>query len=247
MTEEKPSLRQRLRHSLRPLLSTPLHPQWLVARQNRGRTAWIAQRATGDALDIGCANREIKPALSGCSSYLGLDYPATATGMYKSRPDVFGDARCLPFADASFDTILLLDVLEHVAYPESVLAEAARVMRRGGRLLLTIPFAYPMHDVPHDFQRFTEHGLAHRIRECGLHATVIHEVGNASEAASANLAMALAQGLIDAMSGRTWRSMWLPLVPPLVAAINMFGWLSGHLLPARGFMPAAYYVEARRN
>ena len=50
------------------------------------------------------------------------------------------DVERLSFADASFDLIISNDVLEHVAEPERALAEAFRVLRRGGRLLLSVPF-----------------------------------------------------------------------------------------------------------
>lgn len=50
------------------------------------------------------------------------------------------DVEHLSFADASFDLIISNDVLEHVADPERALAEAYRVLRRGGRLLLSVPF-----------------------------------------------------------------------------------------------------------
>jgi SAM-dependent methyltransferase len=185
--------------------------------------------------------------LAACRSYCGLDYPVTALDMYGTRPDVFGDGCRLPFSDESFDSVLMLDVLEHISRPEAALAEARRVMRPGGKLLLTIPFAYPLHDEPHDYQRLTEHGLAYRVRQAGLHLTKIHQVGTAAEAASGNLAMALAQGAIDAISSRSWRMLWLPALPPLVLLANLVGWMSAGMLPTRRMMPGAYYVEARRT
>ncbi len=184
--------------------------------------------------------------MTNCSSYHGLDYPTTAVGLYDTRPDVFGDGCRLPFADESFDTILLLDVLEHISEPEAALAEARRVMRSDGRLLMTIPFAYPLHDQPHDYQRYTEHGLAYRVRRAGLHVALIREVGSATEAASGNLAMALAQGGIDALTARSWRILWLPALPLVVLLVNLTGWVFARLLPTRQMMPGAYYVEARR-
>lgn len=65
----------------------------------------------------------------------------------------------LPFADASFDTVVLTDVLEHLAYPDRLMGEIARVLRPGGSLVLGVPFLYPLHEQPHDHQRYSEHRL----------------------------------------------------------------------------------------
>jgi SAM-dependent methyltransferase len=239
------SARRRWRRWLAFALHTPLHPQWLVARHHRGRTRWVAERARGAVLDVGCADRAIAAHLR-CESYHGLDYPATAVNLYGTRPDVFGDAGRLPFADASLDTVMLLDVVEHLAEPDAALAEAARVLKPAGRVLVTVPFAYPMHDQPYDFQRWTAHGWNRRLQRAGLQAVSLEEKGNAAEAAAANLCMALAQGALDALAARSWRVLGLVPLPLLIVATNLYGVVAGWLLPTRDFMPGGYYVEARR-
>jgi len=59
-------------------------------------------------------------------------------------PVVNGAGECLPFADASFDLVIAWDVVEHVQDPALLLAELARVLQPGGRVLLTVinRFAY---------------------------------------------------------------------------------------------------------
>jgi SAM-dependent methyltransferase len=52
----------------------------------------------------------------------------------------FADVTALPFADAAFDAAMSLDVLEHVPDFGAALREFARVLRSGGRLVLTVPF-----------------------------------------------------------------------------------------------------------
>jgi SAM-dependent methyltransferase len=71
----------------------------------------------------------------------------------------------LPFEGESFDTILLTDVLEHLAEPASAMREAARVLRLGGKLIIGVPFFYWIHEEPHDYYRYTEFALR---RMCGL-------------------------------------------------------------------------------
>ena len=66
-------------------------------------------------------------------------------GRYELRmPVINGAGERLPFADASFDLAIAWDVVEHVQDPERLLAELARVLRPGGRALLTVinRFAY---------------------------------------------------------------------------------------------------------
>jgi SAM-dependent methyltransferase len=241
------SLRRRLRRWLRPLLYTPLHPQWLSVATGEARNRWLADRATGRVLDVGCADGAVARGLPGVASYTGMDYPATAGALYGTRPQVYGDAAALPFADGSFNTVMLLDVLEHVAEPEAALREAARVLADRGCLLVTIPFAYPLHDLPHDYQRFTGPGLERRLRRAGLVPLVILEVGGGARAAALGLSLSLAQGAVNAIDARSWRLLLLPLVPLAIVAVNVAGWLLPKLLPAPGLLPGAYFVQAQRQ
>jgi len=80
-------------------------------------------------------------------------------------PDVVADARDLSgFEDGSVDVVFLLEVLEHVPDPQTAVDEIHRVLRKDGTLLLTTPFAFEIHDAPHDYHRFTRFGLAHLLR-----------------------------------------------------------------------------------
>lgn len=75
------------------------------------------------------------------------------------EPDVCTDACMLPFADDSFDLVICCEVLEHVREPSSASREIFRVLRPNGKLVLTAPFVYPIHERPHDYFRFTKFGL----------------------------------------------------------------------------------------
>lgn len=247
MTKNSDNLRRCLRRWLQPLGATPLHPQWLVSRLAKKRAIWVAARATGRVLDVGCADRSIRFTLLKANSYIGLDYPATASGLYGTKPDVYGDASRLPFGDGAFDAVLFLDVLEHVAEPELALSEALRVLHSGGCLLLAIPFAYPLHDQPHDYQRFTEHGLAWRLGRSGFTRVTIQEEGGGIEAAAIGMVLSLSQGSIEAISARSWRMMFVPLALLLLPLINILAWLFSYLLPAPRLLPSAYYVQAYRR
>ena len=45
----------------------------------------------------------------------------------------------LPFENESFDIVTMLAVLEHLSYPEDILKEINRILRKDGRLVLTVP------------------------------------------------------------------------------------------------------------
>ena len=61
--------------------------------------------------------------------------------------------------DAEFDAIVCLSVLEHLPDPAAAVAAMHRALKPGGSALIGVPFAYPLHDEPADYWRFTEHGL----------------------------------------------------------------------------------------
>jgi SAM-dependent methyltransferase len=88
-------------------------------------------------------------------------FPCTITGDITFYPslDLQFDAHTLPFGEASFGGVLCTEVLEHCANPHQVIAEFYRVLRPGGKLILTTRFLFPIHDAPHDYFRFTRYGL----------------------------------------------------------------------------------------
>ena len=73
------------------------------------------------------------------------------------HPDIQLDvANMHNVTDGSVDVINALELFEHVEYPEKGLSECYRVLKKGGVLFLSVPFLYPIHADPFDFQRWTE-------------------------------------------------------------------------------------------
>jgi SAM-dependent methyltransferase len=83
----------------------------------------------------------------------------------------------LPLASESFDTVLLMDVLEHIAEPGGLVAELARLLRPGGVLLAGVPFFYWLHEEPHDYFRYTEFALRRMAADAGLHVLQLEPYG----------------------------------------------------------------------
>ncbi len=79
--------------------------------------------------------------------------------------DVVGDARNMPFSEASMDVILITQVLEHIPDPIAVIAEIRRVLKPGGTLLLSVPSIFPQHGSPGDYWRYMPQGLRWILRD----------------------------------------------------------------------------------
>lgn len=239
-------IRNRFRRYARFLEHTPLHPQWLVMPCKRGLTRWVAGRARGVVLDVGCGDGSMGKCVPAGSRYVGLDYPPTHDLGYPGRPAVFGDAACLPIASASIDTVLLLDVLEHLAEPRKALGEAWRVLRPGGRCLLHVPFAYPIHDAPFDYQRWTRFGLSREASIQGFQLVEVQGTRSSIESATANWVIALANGYLEAIARHRYWLVLLPAVAGIVCGANLCGWSLGRCLPGRELMPYSYRLELLR-
>ena len=143
--------------------------QWaLLERSLRG----IAPQARGRLLDVGCGEKPyaawFEPFVD---SYIGVElaatFAATAAGG-RARADVVYSGGTLPFRDGAFDTVLSVQVLEHTARPGALVAEMSRVLARDGLLILTAPFQFRLHEQPHDFFRFSPHGLRQLCEAAGL-------------------------------------------------------------------------------
>ncbi len=73
--------------------------------------------------------------------------------------DIVGSVYELPFEDESFDIVLCMVVMEHLEDPQSAIREMKRVLKPGGKILVSVPFLFPIHDSPGDYWRFTKYGF----------------------------------------------------------------------------------------
>lgn len=117
----------------------------------------FGSRRGGVLLDVGAG---LKPYAVVYDRYfdrsVSVDVP---TSEHDIAVDVIASADDLPFEDGTFDCVLCTEVLEHCADPDRAMSEIRRVLKPGGRALVTTPFLVGLHEMPYDFYRYTPSGL----------------------------------------------------------------------------------------
>jgi SAM-dependent methyltransferase len=149
-------------------LSIVISPIYIIRRGLHLAIRDLAPSFTGHVLDFGCGSKPYESLFTGVESYIGVDMLDTGHPHRQSRVDVFYDGERLPFPDSAFDGIVSFEVLEHVFNPETVLGELRRVLKPGGMMLLTLPFAWDEHEIPFDFARYTCYGLRSLLERTGF-------------------------------------------------------------------------------
>jgi SAM-dependent methyltransferase len=192
----------------------------------------LAHSLTGEVLDVGCGSKPYR-ALVPAARYVGLDVDSPFTRK-AGMADVFYDGRTFPLADASFDGVICSEVLEHVFTPEIFLGEIHRVLRPGGRLLLTVPFVWDEHEQPHDFARYSSFGLRALLERAGFEL-LEHHKSVADSRALCQLASAYLYKITVTRSHTLNFFAQLGLIAP----VNLAGALAGWVLPSN----ADFYLD----
>jgi SAM-dependent methyltransferase len=130
------------------------------------RDAAASLPANSEVLDAGAGNAPYRELFSHCR-YATSDWTSSPHEGAR-QVDIVASLEDLPVDDRRFDAVLNTQVLEHVADPELVASELFRVLVPGGRLWLTAPLVWPLHEEPNDFWRFTPHGLRRVLEGAGF-------------------------------------------------------------------------------
>jgi SAM-dependent methyltransferase len=138
------------------------NPNWLILRSRRRIFGhWLSQVPSPvlDVLDIGGRIQPYRALIAERTRrYIALDMIATPL------VSVVAQAEKVPLRDCSFDLVICAQMLEYAADPSAVVKEIFRVLRPGGRLLLSVPSAAPI-DSDKEYWRFLPGGLHHLLAD----------------------------------------------------------------------------------
>jgi SAM-dependent methyltransferase len=194
------------------------HFQYLFLAETH---AWQKARTAelqGHVLDVGCGRRPYeawtRKGSGGVTQYTGLDLtPGPGVDILVGPQDRW------PLDDASVDCIVFTQVLEHVSNRPHLLSEMARVLRPDGHILLTVPFIFMAHGLPHDYARFTVNGVR-SLFEADYEVTEVAQLGRAG-AVIGNLLLTFIDTSMNASRvTRIFKGLLLPLWIPLCALVN---------------------------
>ncbi len=115
-----------------------------------------------------------------------LDLSFSESGQDKKHINLESDV--LPYANASIDSALLFNVMEHLHHYAFVLGEVKRVLKPGGQLIGAVPFLVNYHPDPHDYWRFINEALEQIFKETGFQNITVLPFGMGPFGAAFSLA-----------------------------------------------------------
>lgn len=143
-------------------------------------------------------------------------------------------------ADASYDVIALLDVLEHIEEDTASLASIRKKLKPGGKILLTVPanpWMWSAHDTAHHHhRRYTRAGLAAVAQQAGLKVELLNHFN------SLLFPVAAAARLAGKLMGKKTSDDQMPAAPVNAVLTGIFG-LERHLV-GRVPLPAGVSLVA---
>ena len=183
----------------------------------------------GEILDVGGNRNAAYPAL------IGGKHNFTFANIDPTYGDMHLDAeKPWPVASESYDCVLMSNLLEHLYDYRTALNEAYRVLKPGGRIVMTTPFMFYVHGSPSDYFRYTSFALERMLADAGFAEPRIESLGTGAfsvmfQPIAGPLRWPPLVGLGRALAGG---------VDGLLAKIKPRNMLSAH------YYPLGYYSEA---
>ena len=206
------------------LLALFINPFFLARANLAVAMRSFAPSLTGRLIDIGCGTKPYKQ-LFDVDEYIGLDIDSNIS-RNRGVADYYYDGTMFPFNVGYFDSALCNQVLEHVFNPDEFLQEINRVLRPGGKLLLSVPFVWDEHEQPYDYARYTSFGLKALLEKNGF-VVVRHKKLGANASILFQLANAYCFKVANPWPKFIRRTFMLTVTPPL----NLLGLIAGKILP----------------
>jgi SAM-dependent methyltransferase len=189
--------------------------------------------------DVGCGEQPLRRWIEGRGAqYTGIDVCQNAS----NSVEVVASILNLPIDNNTFDVVYCTEVLEHVSDMHVAFREITRILRPGGVLVISVPFAYPLHEEPFDYWRITPHKLTEQASEYGLKMDNLIVSGNEIELMATiwcNMWSRLSAN--ESMLWRLWKKLMRTPVNLLALVLSM---LLNRYMPKKYFLHT--FVEMRK-
>lgn len=200
----------------------------------------LRAHACGKLMDLGCGEVPLYGVYRDLvKEVVCVDWPNSVHP--QTHTDIQADiSERIPCDDECVDTVLLTDVLEHVAEPLTTMREAARVLRCHGKVIIGVPFYYWIHEEPHDYCRYTEFALRRLCQSSGLEVVYLDAYGGIPEV------------LLD-LTAKTIGYLPRPLrvvfraIHPAVALLSRASFAQSLSVRTKRVFPLGYLVVAQKQ
>jgi SAM-dependent methyltransferase len=211
------------------------------ARAGLGRAMYqFAPILKGQLLDVGCGTKPYRKMFN-VDAYIGLDIE-TEDSRKRGDAEYLYDGTSFPFAGSSFDSLLCNQVLEHVFNPDEFLDEINRVLKPGGKLLLTVPFVWDEHEQPYDYARYSSFGLRALLEKHGFTILQHQKLG-----ADATTLFQLVNAYLFKITQGWPKLLRYGFTVTVMALVNLLGLVAGKLLPGNPDLFLDHIVLAEKK
>lgn len=140
---------------------------WLAIKINNETLKKNFKNFKGTVYDLGCGERPYEQyILKFADIYIGVDWGKT---FHNLKADIVSDLnKPLPIDSEIADTVISFQVMEHLCEPQNMLNEANRILKKNGKIILTVPFQWWIHEAPYDYYRYTIYGLQYMFEKAGF-------------------------------------------------------------------------------
>jgi SAM-dependent methyltransferase len=221
------------------ILGLFVNPFYIARRGLFINIAMSAKFVRGRILDVGCGQKPYEKLFK-CDQYIGLELDSE-DNRKNSKADLFYDGGIFPFNNNEFDSIVVNQVFEHVFHPDLFLSEVRRVSKKGGMLLMTVPFIWDEHEQPRDYARYSSFGIQSLLLNHGFEIVELRKSIN-----DIRVLFQLLTGYIYKKINSKNKYLNLVTTLLLMAPFNIMGELVAKMLPKNDDLYLDTIILARK-
>jgi SAM-dependent methyltransferase len=237
------------------LQASPLFNFNQVLRDRWVHSQAAALPAKSKVLDVGAGSAPYREFFRHCQYFtqdnVRLDPSQLLHGAY-TDVDYVSDAASIPIETGGFDAVICTEVLEHVPEPYSVIREISRILRPGGKLILTAPLGSGIHQEPyHYYGGFTPYWYERFLPQAGFEEIKVETNAGSYRAFSQESLRFVLESRptalpVSFLAKVIWAPVWLILLPLLAGVIPVSCVLLDRCDRERRFT-VGYHVTAVRS